>query len=155
MSACYICLQTDHSAMYCPKAIDERKIRRRLKDIVRDTKPFMPVETLPDGTRVPMRIPIPEVRRVMDEERLEVVVARQVGELTRDLDGWHGVAEMPAPPRDLTSYADARASAVKKCRHEDVNNISYGRQWLCTDCGKYLDRKAMREARGDIYWWSW
>lgn len=132
--------------MYCPRAVDERRVRKRLAAIA-DTRVMAALT--PEG----MRTPIPEVRRV--DQPLEAVVARQLGELTADLDGWHGATEMPRPPRDLTSYADAYASAVRKCKHEDVNNISYGRQWLCTDCGRYLDRKAMREARGDSYWWSW
>jgi hypothetical protein len=81
-------------------------------------------------------------------------VERQVAALTADLD-FVGGEELPRPPADLSAYADAFAAAVAECEHENTNNISYGRQWLCDDCGKYLDRAAMQRARGNSYWYSW
>ena len=101
---------------------------------------------LADPTRDPLLGP---PRPALSDE-----VARQVGLLTADLD-FVGGEELPRPPADLSSYADAFAAAVASCEHENTNNISYGRQWLCDDCGKYLDRAAMQRARGNSYWYSW
>ena len=54
------------------------------------------------------------------------------------------VQELP-DTRDLTTYADAYASAVKKCQHPHLIDTLYGREFQCIDCGRYVDP---REARG-------
>jgi hypothetical protein len=76
-------------------------------------------------------------------------IADQLGELTAGLDDFAGHDELPRPPRDLTTYADAFASAAAKCEHPDAENILYGREWLCPDCGRYLGRKDMK---GRAWW---
>lgn len=140
---CTICGRRNHSAMYCPKvtypAINTTNIRT-LEDVQ---------QYLYGGP------PTPQVRRVDNRPSLEEAVANQVGELVDGLDDFHGIEEMPEATKDLTTYAAAFASAQKNCDHDDVNNVAYGRTWQCLDCRRYLDRDAMRRARGNSMWWSW
>jgi hypothetical protein len=82
-----------------------------------------------------------------DAPSLRDAVADQVAALTVDLAGPDG-PELPAPERDLTTYADAFASAAKKCDHRDAIETLYGREWVCDTCHRVLDREAMRKARG-------
>lgn len=140
MHPCLICGKRGHSAMYCPKVMDEATAVR---------------------LTALGRIPTPTVVRVDDRETpkpervLGEAVANQIGELVDGLDEFRGIEEMPRPPRDLTAYADAFASAQKRCRHQDVNNVEHRRTWYCVDCRQHLDYDAMRRVRGDNYWWSW
>ena len=73
-------------------------------------------------------------------------VAEEVADLTADLDDFESKPELPAPPRDLTTYADALASARAKCEHKNFTNILYGREWQCDDCGKYLSKEDVRKS---------
>ena len=136
MHWCLVCGKQGHTAPYCPKTsavADYAAIQRRLRALG------------------------PTITRVEDEGprvSLEEVVAGQLSELVDHLDDFQGFEEMPVT-RDLTTYADAFASARKRCRHQDVNNVEHRRTWYCTDCRQYLDYDAMRRVRGDNYWWSW
>ena len=60
---------------------------------------------------------------------------------------WHGGEELPRPALDLTSYADAFASAAKNCEHENATDVLYGREWHCEDCGRYFDRAEWNRIR--------
>lgn len=73
------------------------------------------------------------------------VTAAQVDALTEGFDG-HGGEELPTPPRDLTTYRDAYASAAANCKHIDAVEVLYQRQWSCDDCGRILNRDDMRRA---------
>ena len=79
-------------------------------------------------------------------------VARDIAALPIP-DDFAGHDELPRPERDLTTYADALASAVKKCPHENTVNTMYGREWQCDDCGTYLDLRTMRKL-GRLGFWS-
>jgi len=73
------------------------------------------------------------------------VTAEQFDALTEGFDG-HGGEELPTPPRDLTTYRDAYASATANCKHIDAVEVLYQRQWSCDDCGRILNRDDMRRA---------
>ena len=79
---------------------------------------------------------------------LRQAVAEQLEALTDGLEA--APDELPEPPRDLTTYRDAFASAAKACRHENATELLYQREWLCEDCGRVLGPRDMRERR----WWS-
>ena len=80
-----------------------------------------------------------------DKAKLTDAVAAQVEALTADFDGTGG-EELPSPPKDLTTYRDAWASAAAKCDHQDAIEIMYGREWLCESCHRMLNREDMRKA---------
>lgn len=80
-----------------------------------------------------------------DTSPLRAAVAEQVEALTADFEGTGG-EELPAPPKDLTTYRDAYASAAAKCDHQDAVEIMYGREWLCESCNRMLNRADMRKA---------
>jgi hypothetical protein len=76
---------------------------------------------------------------------LRAISAEQFDALTEDFDG-KGGEELPTPPRDLTTYRDAYASARSNCKHIDAVELLYQRQWSCDDCGRILNRDDMRRA---------
>ena len=76
---------------------------------------------------------------------LRAITSEQIDALTAGFEG-HGGEELPTPPRDLTTYRDAHASARANCKHIDTIEVLYQRQWSCDDCGRILDREAMRRA---------
>jgi hypothetical protein len=73
------------------------------------------------------------------------ITAEQFDACAADFDG-KGGEELPAPPRDLTTYRDAYASARSNCKHIDAVELLYQRQWSCDDCGRILNRDDMRRA---------
>jgi hypothetical protein len=147
---CTICDQRGHSAMYCPKVTYAATDKTRYATGANDILTIDDVKRLLYGGP-----PTPQVRKVAPRPSLEEAVANQIGELVDGLDDFRGIEEMPQAARDLTTYAAAFASAQKNCDHDDVNNVAYGRTWQCLDCRRYLDRDAMRRARGNSMWWSW
>ena len=65
-------------------------------------------------------------------------VAQDLEALTADLD-FMGRPELPRPKPDLTAYADAHASAVRRCPHENVDLTTFvQREGQCQDCGRYV-----------------
>lgn len=145
---CTICYQRGHSAMYCPKVTYAATDRTRYGGGYFDDDALLR-SVLLGGP------PTPQVRKVAPRPSLEEAVANQIGELVDGLDDFRGIEELPETTKDLTTYAAAFASAQKNCDHDDVNNVAYGRTWQCLDCRRYLDRDAMRRARGNSMWWSW
>lgn len=87
-----------------------------------------------------------------DGPRLRDVVGSQLFEMTKDLDDFEGRSELPTDDADLTTYADAFASAVRHCKHENTTNTLYMREWKCDDCGKYLDKAQMKRKNGGLGW---
>jgi hypothetical protein len=82
--------------------------------------------------------PAPERQTLRDE------VSEQIGSLTAGLDGFEGRPELPRPPVDLTTYADAFASAAANCDHANAVMVLYGREWNCPDCFRIVGRDEMR-----------
>jgi hypothetical protein len=82
--------------------------------------------------------PGPERRTLRDE------VSEQIGSLTAGLDGFEGRPELPRPPVDLTTYADAFASAAANCNHANAVMVLYGREWNCPDCFRIVGCDEMR-----------
>ena len=67
-------------------------------------------------------------------------VEAQVAALTATFDGVGG-EELPQPPRDLTAYDDAFASAAKNCDHPDAEDVAYAkREMYCPTCRRYFKR---------------
>jgi hypothetical protein len=136
---CSVCGSGQHTALYCPNVVEEDAIQRRLEAVA--------------GRRAPKRAVV--VRRV-DVPDVREVVTQQLTDLTRDLDGWHGVEERPtAPPAVDETYDNAFAVARKNCGHRDVDNVEYRRVWYCIDCRQYLSYRQMYDIRGNHKWWSW
>ena len=59
-------------------------------------------------------------------------------------EDWKGGEELPQPDKDLSTYADALASARAKCDHTNLINTLYNREWQCADCEKYFDLREIQ-----------
>jgi hypothetical protein len=81
-------------------------------------------------------------------ETLASKVKRQVDALAADFDGQATAPELPRPEPDLHTYADAYASAVKKCPHPNLEDTIHSRgEYMCLDCQRYLTTDEVRRAR--------
>lgn len=86
---------------------------------------------------------------------LAEAVADQVGALAADFDGVGG-AELPQPEPDLHTYADAYASAVKKCRHPNPESTMYARgEFFCPDCQRYFGPEEYKATRDGGLFGRW
>lgn len=70
---------------------------------------------------------------------LKDVVTFQVNALLAPVGNWESNKRELPDTRDLTSYKDAYASAIKNCKHDrHVREILYRREYICLDCNKYI-----------------
>lgn len=77
-------------------------------------------------------------------------MAKDITALTKGFKG-KGGTEMPTPERDLHTYRDAFESARENCNHEDARELLYGREWVCDDCQRMLNRQDIRDSN----WSRW
>jgi hypothetical protein len=78
---------------------------------------------------------------------LEVRVAKDIQSLTAglNLDGetiHKEGKELPKKQFSIfdASYADAYDNALKKCPHQNTQNLLYNKEWYCEDCGKHFNQ---------------
>ncbi len=73
---------------------------------------------------------------------LRAIVRKQIQEIAATAPAdWHGGEELPAPPRDLTTYRDAFESARKNCTHPNYEDTVYAkREAYCPDCRQFIKR---------------
>jgi hypothetical protein len=81
-------------------------------------------------------------------------VGADVDALTADFDGTGG-AELPKPPPDLHTYADAYLSAVKNCRHPNPESTLYSQgEFFCPDCQRYFGPEEYKRTRTGFGWFG-
>ena len=71
---------------------------------------------------------------------LEQRIAKDLETIEFPEDFESGKEELPTPDADLTTYADAMASAVKNCPHENLTDTLHNKEYQCIECGRYFTR---------------